>query len=87
MRDRSSTGSDFIVYPSPASDRLRLHLNGDDLIETLVIFDATGKAVYQSGNLQTEHTELDIRHLAEGFYVASARTSSGNVVKKFQIVR
>lgn len=87
IRDRSSTDNDFIVYPSPASDRLRIHLNGDDLIETLVIFDATGKEVYRSGNLQTEHTELDIQHLAEGFYVASARTSSGNVVKKFQIMR
>jgi len=87
IRDRSSTDNDFIVYPSPASDRLRIHLNGDELIETLVIFDATGKEVYRSGNLQTEHTELDIQHLAEGFYVASARTSSGNVVKKFQIMR
>lgn len=86
-QDVTAANSDFIVYPSPASDRLRIHLNGSDVIESLSLYDATGREVYISGDVQLEHTELDISHLAEGFYVASARTSSGNVVKKFQIVR
>jgi hypothetical protein len=79
--------SDFLVYPSPASDRLRVHLNGSDIIESLTIFDATGRAVYTSGNVALEYTELDISDLSEGFYVASARTTTGRVVKKFQILR
>ncbi|HRI61440.1 MAG TPA: Ig-like domain-containing protein [Saprospiraceae bacterium] len=83
----TAANSDFIVYPSPASDRLRIHLNGSDVIESLSIFDATGREVYNSGDVQLEHTELDISNLAEGFYVASARTSTGNVVRKFQILR
>lgn len=82
-----ASNNDFFVYPSPASDRLRIHLNGSDIIESLSIFDATGREVYNSGEVQLEHTELNITDLAEGFYVASARTTSGEVVKKFQILR
>jgi hypothetical protein len=81
------TDADFFVYPSPASDRLNIHLNGDDLMESLAIFDATGKAVYFSDGFQLERIELNVSDLPTGFYVASARTSSGNVVKKFQIAR
>ncbi len=56
-------------------------------MESLTIFDATGKAVRVSENLQSEHIELNISDLAEGFYVASARTATGVVAKKFQILR
>lgn len=88
-RSQKSTisGSGLYVYPSPASDRLRVHLNGSDMIQSLSIFDATGREVYRSGDVEWEYTELNVSHLAEGFYVAAARTSSGNVVKKFQILR
>lgn len=82
-----TSDSDFFVYPSPTSDRLRVHLNGDDLIESLSIFDATGRQVYQSGAVQSEYAELNVSHLAEGFYIAAAQTTGGQVVKKFQIVR
>lgn len=77
----------LFVYPSPASDRLSIHLNGDDLIESLSVLDATGREVYVSGPVQSDHMELSIGHLSEGFYVASVRTRSGNVLKKFQVLR
>lgn len=78
---------DFFVYPSPASDLLNVHLNGNDLIESLQILDAAGRAVYQSGDVQWEHAEINIRELPAGFYLASAQTATGKVMKKFQIVR
>lgn len=82
-----ASNSDFFVYPSPANDRLRIHLNGSDLIESLSIFDALGREVYNSGEVELEYTELNISNLSEGFYVATARTTSGQVVKKFQVLR
>lgn len=79
--------SDFIVYPSPARDLLQIHLNGDEFIEALSILDLTGRAVYQSGAVQWEHAELNVGHLPAGMYIAHARTGSGQVSKKFQILR
>lgn len=81
------SNQDFFVYPSPASELLNIHLNGNDFIESLSILDAMGREVYRSGSVQWEHAELSVRDLPEGFYVAAARTSTGKVVKKFQIVR
>lgn len=82
-----ATDRDFFVYPSPASDRVSIHLNGDDLIESLSLTDATGKEVYRSGQLNAEHFNLNVADLPEGFYVVSARTATGNFVKKIQIHR
>ncbi|MCK6694862.1 MAG: Ig-like domain-containing protein [Thermoanaerobaculia bacterium] len=81
------SSGDLFVYPSPAQDLLQIHLNGDEFIETLSIFDLTGRQVYDSGPVQWERAELSIGHLPEGVYVASARTASGQVTKKFQILR
>ncbi|MCC6461756.1 MAG: cadherin-like domain-containing protein [Saprospiraceae bacterium] len=83
----SVSSEDFFVYPSPARDLVQFHLNGDDFIEQLSIFDLSGKAVYTSGEVQWEHAELNLNDLAEGMYVAVARTNSGQVVRKFQILR
>lgn len=83
----NTTNSDFFVYPSPARDLLQIHLNGDDQIEALALLDAQGKEVYHSGKVQWEHAELNVAEFPAGFYVAVARTSSGQLVKKFQIVR
>lgn len=78
---------DFFVYPSPSSELVNFHLNGDDFIETLSIFDATGRQVYHSGTVRWEHAELSVRDLPEGLYIASARTTTGKVTKKFQVLR
>lgn len=82
-----TSDSDFFVYPSPAQDLVQFHLNGETFIETLSIFDATGREVYNSGRVQWEHAELNLGHLPGGFYVASARTAGGQVNRKFQILR
>lgn len=79
--------SDFFVYPSPAKDLLQIHLNGDEFIENLSIFDITGRQVYDSGPVHWERSELNVGHLPDGFYIANARTESGFVSKKFQVLR
>ncbi len=86
-KNQPASNDAFFVYPSPASDLLQIHLNGDDLIETLQIFDMSGKTVYDSGDVQWEHAELNVGNLPNGLYVAFARTANGFVRKKFQILR
>lgn len=83
----SVSSQDFLVYPSPVSDLLNIHLNGNDFIESLVFLDMTGRVVYQSGAVQWEHAEISVSQLPEGNYIAVARTQSGQVTKKFQVTR
>ncbi len=77
----------LLVYPSPASDLLQVRLNGTEVIEQLVIFNATGQAVYQSGAVQWEYADVPVGNLPSGTYFATARTASGQVVKQFCVAR
>ena len=86
-KQENTSDKDFFVYPSPARDLVQVHLNGTDFIESLLIYDAMGREVYQSGKVRWEHAELNIGDLPAGFYVATATTASGRVSKKFQIMR
>jgi heme/copper-type cytochrome/quinol oxidase subunit 2 len=79
--------SNLFVYPSPAGETIQIHLNGDDFIHSLNIFDLHGKMVYASGTGQWEHTGVDVRNFPSGCYVASVTTSGGVLQKKFQVMR
>ncbi|MCB0574956.1 MAG: T9SS type A sorting domain-containing protein [Saprospiraceae bacterium] len=85
--DKPSTENDLFVYPSPASDRVSVHLNGSETIESLSVFDATGKTVYDSGETSAEHLDLNVADFPEGFYVVTVQTQSGRFVKKIQVQR
>jgi hypothetical protein len=75
------------LFPSPASDLLQIHLNGEEFIEQFIVYDAMGRMVYNSGNVQWERAEIRVSDMAPGMYVASARTADGLATKKFQIMR
>jgi hypothetical protein len=77
----------FFVYPSPASTELNVYLNGADVIESLALHDLAGRVVYQSGSVAWERATIDVSRLPTGPYVAVARTRTGQVAKRFEIVR
>jgi hypothetical protein len=83
----ATNSEDLRVYPSPASQQLQVHLNGSDLMESLKITDLTGRVIWQSGNLQAEHTQVDLSTFANGTYIAVARTQNGQVARKFQVAK
>lgn len=75
------------VYPSPASSRLQVHLNGNDLIEDLLVTDIAGKAIWRSNKISAEHHQIDVASLSNGIYLLTARTQSGQVTKKFEVFK
>ncbi len=81
------SNADFFAYPSPANTTVNFHLNGDDFMETLTVTDVSGREMYQAANLQAEHAQIAVQDWPQGIYIASARTSTGLVVKKFQVMR
>jgi Bacterial Ig domain/Secretion system C-terminal sorting domain len=77
---------DLRVVPSPAADQVRIHLNGTDLMEDVTVVDLTGRIVWQANiNLPTESLLMDVSAVPNGTYIAIARTSTGNVTRKFQV--
>lgn len=84
---RPASDDDLLVYPSPATSQVSLHLNGDELIQSLVVTDLLGRVVYHSGSLQTEHIDLNVLDWMAGNYVVFARTKTGTLVKRFQVAQ
>lgn len=80
-----ATNEDLIVYPSPASNNLNVHLNGDAFIEQLRLYDFTGKMVYQSAKGQWDARQIPVENLPSGVYLLKAQTNCGILSKKVQI--
>jgi Secretion system C-terminal sorting domain/Bacterial Ig domain len=83
--NRPTTGADLKVYPSPASDYVQFHLNGNEQIEQLTITDMQGRMVYDSGAVQWKRSDLSVAGWQQGHYVAVARTASGRIAKMFTV--
>jgi hypothetical protein len=81
------SSDDLKVYPSPANGQVQIHLNGTDLIEELTVLDMAGRTQWQANGLQTEHAQVDVSGWANGLYIVVARTQSGNVSRKFEVLR
>jgi hypothetical protein len=75
------------VYPNPTSDRLVVHLNGQQKFSTLVLTDITGRTLRSETGLETNHRELRLDDLPNGIYTLSLTTEDGVVNRKVEVVR
>ena len=79
-----STAVNITLYPNPASDKLKIQLNGIASKWSSSIYDAAGKLVYQqtitaAGNL----VEINITTLAKGNYVLILNNGLESFTGKF----
>ncbi len=77
---------DLRVYPSPASAQVQVHLNGNDLMENVLVTDLAGKLIWRSDVNPTDHLQIDVSGFANGIYLVSARTQSGLVTRKLEVL-
>lgn len=72
----------FKTYPNPAKDFV--YIAGDlDIVNSIKIFDATGKIVYQSFDLSKQR--ISIANLSNGLYTVAFSTDEGVGLKKLII--
>ncbi len=81
----TATNENLIVYPSPASNNLNVHLNGEAFIEQLRLYDFMGKMVYQSAQGKWDTRQILVAHLPSGMYLLKAQTNCGILSKKVQL--
>jgi len=72
----------FNIYPNPAKDFVSI--TGDlDMVNSIKIYDATGKLVYQSFNPSKER--ISIANLSNGLYAMAFSTNKGLGLRKLLI--
>lgn len=59
---------DFLVFPNPASNKLRIQIDAAELRDELVVFNALGQFIYKTQVLDTD-VELDTHAWSEGIYI------------------
>jgi hypothetical protein len=83
----SVQNEDLRVYPSPANSFVQIHLNGNDLMEEITVTDLAGKLIWRSDVNGKDHSQVDVSGFSNGVYFVNARTQSGFVTKKFEILK
>ncbi|MEZ4917624.1 MAG: Ig-like domain-containing protein [Saprospiraceae bacterium] len=86
---RSSIDEDQLkVFPNPAQDVLNLHLNGQGKMESIQVFDITGRMLLEQNAFGSQSDQINLGALHDGMYLVRVRSLDGAVyTKKFQLVR
>lgn len=69
------------IYPNPALDKIYLDLDNDILIQSIKLFDITGKLIREFHESQTS---LDISDLISGNYIIRVSTNTSVFIQKVQ---
>jgi len=73
------------VFPNPSHDYL--NVNSKNLIESVHIFDITGKSIKSFDEIGDVKAKLDISNLNSGLYVARIKDNQGNTESKKILVK
>jgi glucose/arabinose dehydrogenase len=73
--------SDIRIFPNPASEELRVRVNGINGIMSYRVMDALGRTVLTASDPGVE--TIDVSGLRNGIYALTLETGSGTVTKRF----
>jgi len=74
---------EFAYYPNPVQDRL--NFKGSEKVQSVQIFDMSGRLMMDQTSRNSGIEQLDVSSLPKGSYVVKAQTESG--MKTFKIVK
>lgn len=79
--------SALLVYPNPAVDVLNIHLNGQNELLSLDLYNLDGTLIKEIKNSDKKHQLLNIQNLPNGLYLLKAETKLGPISKKVEVFR
>ena len=74
--------TDLIAWPSPASRSIQVALRNDDLLQSVILTDLSGRIIQYQEGLSSERTTLDVGRLPNGVYLITAQTQKGVLTRK-----
>ena len=84
----SKENNSFTISPNPAKSELNLNYNGNEVINTIIIYDITGKEVFKTQPVTTTTlmATFSIAELQSGSYLVVLKNNDKTVVSK-QLVK
>ncbi|PIF44192.1 putative secreted protein (Por secretion system target) [Chryseobacterium sp. 52] len=77
--DGKNTNADIQIYPNPVTDYFSVRSKGNDKIQTVKIFDASGKLIR---NITNTADKINISDISSGIYFIRIKTDKGEHLGK-----
>ncbi len=90
LKDRkvNSNENNITVFPNPASDKVELYLEGNEVISGFKVFNIHGKILQNTRVNGMKQTSIYTGNLMNGIYLVEVITDRNNrIVKKIEILR
>jgi len=71
------------IYPNPAKSQINIKVNST--IESISLYDCTGKIIYKENKIDTELIKIDASNLRTGIYLINIKTPVRVITKKIVI--
>ncbi len=68
---QETNSTNFSVFPNPATDGV-LNIASAENLESVSVYDVSGRLVFQQSNVVSGITKLDLRHIKSGAYLLKA---------------
>ena len=76
-----------LTYPNPASQEMTIHVNGNDILQEVGIYSASGHLMQFLTPNNTNRTQIDVSEYADGLYIAKVVTLNGSTTSKFKVIQ
>lgn len=71
---------ELTVYPSPATDKLNVRLNGQDEASAVLIFNTAGMRVLEGKLAGSLSTSFEVQQLPAGTYLVQVKAANGQIL-------
>ncbi len=80
---------ELILFPNPARDYLKLHLNRTNSpIQSVIVYDALGRQVYSVNGTDSRTVQLSLENFDQGIYYVRVWSAEGDMsTAKFEVIR
>jgi hypothetical protein len=83
VNENNSLKSGLLIYPNPASNKLSIYMQQNNLQYTTVsIYNIQGQLLMQQ-QIRQQQTELNISQFAKGIYIVKVQNEKETMVRKF----
>lgn len=79
--------ADLLIYPNPTDNYLNVHLNGNNQMLSMKLYNLDGSLVKEIKNSEQKHHLLDVQNLQNGLYLLRTETLLGPISKKIEVYR
>lgn len=80
LEDINNAANFLSVYPNPANDKITV--DSKDVMQSIEVYDVTGKSLIKFNKLNTNNYQLNISTLIKGDYIMSVTLENGKKISK-----